>query len=214
MTLTKICGITTPDTLKAACDAGARFIGFVFYPPSPRNISPENAADLIRQLPSGVRAVGLFVNPTNESLEHVLSTAQIDMIQLHGDETPGRVKEIKERFNLPVITAIRVADEHDLAPAYVLQETADWLLFDALTHDASLPGGMGRTFDWMTLKGKNFTKPVMLSGGLNADNVKDAITLLNPDAVDVSSGVEHQKGVKDIGKIKAFITAVKDTSNA
>jgi len=123
----KICGITTADTLKASCDAGARFIGFVFYPSSPRNIAPHDAADLIRQIPSGIRAVGLFVDPTDEQLDMTLSTATLDMIQLHGSESHDRVTEIKSHFHLPIIKAFRVKSESDIDHARTYEDSADWL---------------------------------------------------------------------------------------
>lgn len=209
MVAVKICGITEPDNLKIACEAGARFVGFVFFPPSPRYVAPEIAADLVRQIPSGVRAVGLFVDPTDQELLHITSTAALDMIQLHGDETPERVAQIAALTNLPILKAIRLRAPEDVNLAQEYEDVADWLLFDSkIDHD--LPGGTGQRFDWEILKGKTFAKPWMLSGGLDADNIADALKILSPDAVDVSSGVESARGVKDPEKIKAFISAVKN----
>lgn len=208
-TAVKICGISTPQTLEAAVQNGARFVGFVFYPPSPRHLSFDTAWTLARAVPTGVRSVGLFVDPTNETLNHILGGVQLDMIQLHGDETPARIVEIKNQYNMPVIKAIRVHDARDLDDVHEYEAVADWLLFDAKPPNADLPGGTGHSFDWTILKDKTFSKPWMLSGGLVHKNVADAVSLLHPDAVDVSSGVESTRGIKDIEKIEKFILEVK-----
>lgn len=204
----KICGIKTPEALSAACENGARFIGFVFFPPSPRHVAIDTAKELALMLPTGVRAVGLFVDPTDEQLEAVLGHVQLDMIQLHGSETPGRVLEIKSKYAMPIIKAFPVQEEGDLHAVSAYESFVDWILFDAKPpKDASVPGGAGKSFDWNLLKGKAFTRPWMLSGGLDADNLNDALSILSPDAVDVSSGVESTRGVKDTDKIKAFLGA-------
>jgi len=208
MTDVKICGLSTPQTVRVAADAGARFAGFVFYAPSPRNVSPDIAASLSRTLPTGVRSVGLFVNADNAFLEAVLGAVPLDMIQLHGEEPPPRVAEIKARFNMPVMKALRVADTRDVAAARDYEDVADWLLFDAKV-DGDLPGGTGHSFDWTILAGLTFRKPWMLGGGLHAGNIGAALSVLKPTAVDVSSGVESTRGVKDEGKIREFIAAVK-----
>lgn len=209
MTKVKICGLSEPETLAAAVDAGARFVGFVFYPPSPRNVSFDIAWNLARAVPTGVRSVGLFVDPDDALLERVLTGIQLDMVQLHGDETPQRIAEIKARYAMPVMKAIRVGSSDDLDGIAAYEDAADWLLFDAKPPNADLPGGTGERFDWNILAGRDFKKPWMLSGGLDADNVQDALSILKPDAVDISSGVESARGVKDAAKIKAFIEAVK-----
>lgn len=209
MTNVKICGLSDPESLEVAVQSGARFVGFVFYPPSPRNVSFDIAWNLARAVPTGVRSIGLFVNPEDEELERIVTGIQLDMIQLHGDETPGRVNEIKERFSMPVIKAIRVANKYDLEDIEGYESAADWLLFDAKPANATLPGGTGQSFDWNILKGREFKKPWMLSGGLDTDNVKEALSILKPNAVDVSSGVESEPGLKDADKIKEFIKAVK-----
>ena len=209
MTDVKICGLSTPETLNVAVTSGARFVGFVFYPPSPRNVSFDTAWNLARAVPTGVRSVGLFVNPDDEQLERIVTGIQLDMIQLHGDETPGRINEIKQRFAMPVIKAIRVASEDDLADVTGFEAAADWLLFDAKPPNATLPGGTGESFDWNILKNREFKKPWMLSGGLDEKNIKEALNILKPNAVDISSGVESAPGVKDPEKIKAFIEAAK-----
>lgn len=207
MTATKICGIKTPEALNAAMDAGARFIGFVFYTNSVRYIAPDQAAQLSRLMPTGVRSVGLFVNPSDRELEQVLGRVPLDMIQLHGDETPERTAEVRVRFEMPVIKALPVRDAADIEVAYAFQDVADWLLFDAKAPSGEY-GGTGISFDWRLLDGRRFTKPWMLSGGLTADTVGQALAILKPDAVDVSSGVEAERGVKDAAKIRAFIDAV------
>lgn len=205
----KICGITTKDALEAAVEAGTRHIGFVFYEESPRNIDPNSAAELIAALPKSVRSVGVFVDPTDKQLEKVLEHARVHMIQLHGNETPERVMEIKEATGLPVMKAIRVATKYDMEGVEDYEATADWLLFDSKPADADLPGGTGQAFDWSVLKGRSFKVPWMLSGGLTHENVGEAIALLNPKVVDVSSGVEDAPGEKNPDKIKEFISVVK-----
>lgn len=209
MTDVKICGLSTPETLAAAASGGARFVGFVFYPPSPRNVSFDVAYELARAVPTGVRSIGLFVDPDDEMLERIVTGIQLDMIQLHGDETPERVTEIKERFSMPVIKAIRVANKYDLEDVDAYEAVADWLLFDAKPAGADLPGGTGESFDWNILKGRRFKKPWMLSGGLDVDSVAEALSILSPNAVDISSGVESSRGVKDPAKIQAFIQAAR-----
>lgn len=209
MTAVKICGLSEPKTLQAACSNGARFVGFVFYPPSPRNVSFNTAWNLARAVPTGVRSIGLFVNPEDALLDHILTGIQLDMVQLHGDESPGRVAEIKRKYSMPVMKAIRVSTSKDLKDLDGFEAAADWLLFDAKPENADLPGGTGHSFDWNILKGRSFTKPWMLGGGLNIENVQNALSVLNPDAVDVSSGVENERGIKDENKIKAFLEAVK-----
>ena len=205
---TKICGIKTPEALRAAVDVGARFIGFVFYPPSPRYVEVDTAKELALMLPTGVRSVGLFVDPSDDELDAVLGRVQLDMIQLHGKETPLRVSEIKSKYVMPIIKAFPVREASDVDEVQDYKD-ADWLLFDAKPSDPNMPGGTGHCFDWSLLEGREFEKKWMLSGGLNTDNVGEALTVLSPMAVDVSSGVESVRGVKDAVKIKSFIAAVK-----
>lgn len=214
MTHVKICGIKTPEMLRVAAQAGARFIGFVFYPPSPRYVAVDTAKELALMLPTGVRGVGLFVDPTDGELEDVLGKVQLDMIQLHGSEPPERVREIKEKYAMPILKAFAVREADDLL--YVESyDAADWFLFDAKPSSSSTEGiqggygGSGESFDWLLLQGKNFSKPWMLSGGLTPQNLAQALEILKPDAADVSSGVESSRGVKDADKIRAFITAAK-----
>lgn len=208
MTQVKICGIKTPEMLRVAAAEGARFIGFVFYPPSPRHVEIDTAKELALMLPTGVRGVGLFVDPTDEALEAVLGKVQLDMIQLHGSETPQRVREIKHKYAMPIIKAfpVREASDIDAAAAYT---DADWLLFDAKPTDQNLHGGSGESFDWSLLAGREFNKPWMLSGGLTPDNVAQALSVLCPSALDVSSGVEVTRGEKDADKIIRFLDILK-----
>jgi len=208
MVQVKICGIKTPETLEAAAQNGARFVGFVFYPPSPRSVEADTAKELALMLPTGVKGVGLFVDPTDDQLEAVLGKVQLDMIQLHGEEAPQRIMQIKERFSMPIIKAIAVMDLADIQRAQDY-DAADWLLFDTKMPNSNISGGSGHAFDWSLLSGQTFSKPWMLSGGLNAKNIKQVLESLSPDAVDVSSGVETIRGVKDADKIKAFIRAAK-----
>jgi len=203
----KICGLKDPENLEAAVRGGARYVGFVFYPPSPRHLSFDIAWNLARAVPTGVRSVGLFVDPDDAQLAEIVTGVQLDMIQLHGDETPARVAEIKARYAMPVMKAIRVASADDLANVADYEAVADWLLFDAKPDGADLPGGTGESFDWNILAGREFQKPWMLSGGLTAANVQEALSILTPDALDISSGVEITRGQKDPAKIKAFIEA-------
>lgn len=200
---TKICGIKTPEALAAACQAGARYLGFVFYPLSPRYVEPDIAKELVYAVPTGVRSVGLFVDPSDVVLEHVLGRVQLDMIQLHGEETVERCAEIKARYNMPIIKAFGVCDASDLEDIEEYRDVADMYLFD------NVKGGSGTCFDWCLLEGLKFSKPWMLSGGLTVENVSDALAVLSPNAVDVSSGVEVTRGEKDSDKIRAFLAAVK-----
>jgi phosphoribosylanthranilate isomerase len=201
----KICGLKDPETLKAATDAGARYIGLNFYPPSPRYITPETARQLAAQIPTGVRAVGLFVNPTDQQLTETLGKVPLDMLQLHGNESPQRINEIKAKFAIPLMKAINIRETADLNNIPQYEAVADWLLFDSKPQNATLPGGTGQSFDWSLLEGKTFSRPWMLSGGLTPENISNALDQLSPTALDVSSGVESAPGVKDPEKIKKFI---------
>jgi phosphoribosylanthranilate isomerase len=210
MTDVKICGISTPEAMTAAIDGGARFVGLVFYPKSPRAVSLEVAAYLASYVPHDVRIVGLFVDPTDELLRTTLDTVRLDMLQLHGTESPGRVAEIKTAFGVPVMKAISVASADDLQMVPGYEAAADWLLFDARAPaDAAIPGGNGLPFDWTILKDFSASRPWMLAGGLTSENVSAALAVLEPDALDVSSGVESAPGIKDPAKIRAFLAAVQ-----
>lgn len=207
----KICGLTHSDDLAAAVKAGARYIGFNFFPKSPRYVSPEKAAALAAEVPLGVAKVALVVNPTDEVLDDIINTAPIDMIQLHGSESPERVSEVKARYGLPVIKAIGIAGPEDVAKIDVYARVADQLLIDAKApKDAALPGGNGIAFDWRLLADKKYwTVPWMLAGGLTVDNVAEAIRLTGAKQVDLASAVESSPGRKDPAKMQAFIAAAQ-----
>ena len=207
MTHVKICGITEPQSLQACIDSGTRFVGFVFYEPSPRFVQTNTAWTLSQMLPTGVRSVGLFVDPDDVYINHITSTVALDMIQLHGNETPERVLQIKSYSKMPVIKAIDVAVSSDLDCIADYESIADWLLFDTKTKGQS--GGHGQVFDWTLLQNKTFQCPWMLSGGLNSQNIQQALSVLKPDAVDVSSGVEESRGIKSPKKITEFLNTVK-----
>lgn len=207
----KICGIRTPQALDAAIEAGARAVGFVFFPPSPRALTPDIAADLARMLPTGTRSVGLFVDATDAQIAGATARVPLDLLQLHGDESPRRVAEIRGRFGIQVMKAIRVATKEDLAPLVDFESVADWILFDAKPpkNVTALPGGTGIAFDWQLLQRVKIVKPWMLSGGLTAENLAEAVSLTGAKMVDVSSGVEDRPGVKSVERIRAFLAAAK-----
>ncbi|MDO9467676.1 MAG: phosphoribosylanthranilate isomerase [Thiobacillus sp.] len=201
----KICGITRLQDLHAACDAGADALGFVFYEKSPRHVTLASAAALLRELPPFVQSVGLFVNAEPAFIESVLQAVPLDLLQFHGDETPAACA----RFGRPYIKAVRVNRETDLLRCAADFDAACGLLLDAWV--PGVPGGTGERFDW-TLIPANLPKPVILSGGLTPDNVAEAVQRVRPWAVDVSSGVEVSKGIKDAHKIAQFIAKAKDAS--
>ena len=206
----KICGVTDLETIDAAVDGGADMVGFVFYPPSPRVIVPDFAADLADNLPDETQVVGLFVDADDVMLDRVLSHVRLDLIQCHGKETPERVEAIRLEYGVPVMKAIAIetADDFGLVQAYL--DVADRLLFDTKPpKGAVLPGGNAISFDWSLLSGRHFALPWMLAGGLDAGNVAEAVRISGAKAVDVSSGVEVLPGKKDPAKIQAFIKAAK-----
>tara|TARA_R110002167_G_scaffold257549_1_gene464073 strand:- start:1479 stop:2126 length:648 start_codon:yes stop_codon:yes gene_type:complete len=208
----KICGLNDAAVVAAAIDAGADYLGFVFYPPSPRAVSPERAGALLAPVKGRVKAVGLFVDPTDDDIAAVLAVVELDLLQLHGRETPERVAAIRQRFGLPVLKAIKIAGRADLERAGAYEGVADMLLFDAkppTDMTDALPGGNGLSFDWHLLAERPPHGPWMLSGGLDADNVAEAIRIAHPPAVDVSSGVEFEPGRKNPVAIKAFLDAAK-----
>lgn len=207
----KICGITEEDGLAAAVEAGADMLGFVFFPASPRNLSVEQVAELTEFLPEEVKRVGLFVDPDDSLLDQVMNHLRLDLFQFHGKESPERVEAVRLEYGMPVMKAIHVAVEADLANADPYLGVADWLLFDAkVPKEATRPGGYGLSFDWRMLKGRKWGRtPWMLAGGLSAANVAEAVRLSGATAIDVSSGVEKSPGVKDPAKIRALMDALK-----
>lgn len=207
----KICGLRTPETVDAAIEAGADWLGFVFYGPSPRNVLHADARTLSRHVGGRARKVALLVNAGDGEIAAAVEALQPDLIQLHGEEEPRRVQEIRSRYGIPVMKAIGVSAPEDVARAEAYRAAADRILFDAKPPpDSRLPGGNGRAFDWNILAGLDLGKPYMLSGGLDAGNVARAIAVTRAPGVDVSSGVESRPGVKDAGRIAAFVRAVRD----
>ena len=201
----KICGLTTRASVEAAVEGGARFLGFVFFPPSPRFVAPVRVAALATGLPAGVIRVGLLVDPSDDDLAAVDRNA-VDMLQLHGAETAERVAEIKMRFGVPVIKAIAVADASDLERARTYESVVDRLLFDARApKGASRPGGNAVPLEWRLLRLRTWRVPWMLAGGLCLENLKEAVAASGATAVDVSSGVEEREGIKSNQKIRALL---------
>jgi phosphoribosylanthranilate isomerase len=211
--LVKICGLSTPETLNAALDAGADMVGFVFFPASPRHISLQKAVSLGAQVGGRATKVALSVDADDHTLAALIEAIRPAMLQLHGHEPPARVAEVRRRFGLPVMKALPVATAADLAAIAAYAPVSDRLLFDARPpKDATRPGGLGRTFDWRLLENLESPVPYMLSGGLDPDNVAAAVTMIRPPGVDVSSGVERKPGEKDPEKIRAFIRAARDAA--
>lgn len=202
----KVCGLRTADALDAAVAGGTGMVGFVFFPPSPRSVDPEVAAALSARVPPGITRVGVVVDPEDADLDRLLAAVPLDCLQLHGSESPARVAAIRARTAVAVMKAIRVAVAADLAPVPDHAAVADRLLFDAKPpKGAKVPGGHGLPFDWRLLRDLRCRRPWMLSGGLTADNLEQAVARTGAAAVDVSSGVETRPGVKDAGKIRAFL---------
>ena len=209
-TRVKICGLRDAASLHAAVDAGAAYVGLVFFPKSPRNVSIEEATVLAQAVPPGVAKVALVVDANDTLLDQITAKVPLDILQLHGRETPERVAEIRARYGLPVMKAVGVADESDLAALDVYAQVADQILVDAKPpKDAVLPGGNGLSFDWRLIAGRRWPVPWMLAGGLTPDTVGEAIALTGAAQVDVSSGVEAAPGVKDAALITAFCAAAK-----
>lgn len=207
----KICGLTGPQDVVAAADAGARYVGFVFFPKSPRNVSVQQAKALAAEVPFGVAKVALTVNADDALLDEIKQNVAIDILQLHGSESVARVAQIKARTGLPVMKAIGISDADDLQKIVDYGRVADMLLVDAKPpKNADLPGGNGLAFDWRLLAGRKWAVPWMLAGGLTPDNVQQAIQLTGARQVDVSSGVESAPGVKDPAKVAAFVSAAQD----
>ena len=208
-TRVKICGLTEPERVAQAGRLGAAYLGFVFYPPSPRAVDPALARELAAAAPEGAETVGLVVDATDHEIETLLDAVPLDLLQLHGHETPERVAAIGLRFGCRTIKALRVETAEDLATLAEQADAADMLLFDAKPpRDAAWPGGHGLPFDWRVLEGRAPSGPWLLAGGLNADNVGAAVALTRAPVLDVSSGVESRPGIKDPAKLEAFFAAV------
>ncbi len=204
----KICGLSTPETVDAAVRFGARYVGFVIYPKSPRHISTDTMRILGARVPKSVTRVGLFVDPDDALLDEKLGSGALDLLQLHGSETAERVAAIRQRTGKPVMKVIKVAAAGDVEQGIKAYESvADRLMFDA--SEGILPGGNGESFDWATLSGRKIALPWFLAGGLTPENVAEAVRVTGARAVDVSSGVEETRGVKSIDRIRAFLDRVK-----
>ncbi|WP_191084069.1 phosphoribosylanthranilate isomerase [Roseococcus microcysteis] len=206
----KVCGIATPEALAAAAQAGADEVGFVFFPASPRALTPAQAGALSATLPGGPGRVGLFVDPTDDQLAETLAAVPLDTIQLHGEETPARVAEIRARFHRPVMKALGIATEADLAAIPPYAAVADRLLLDAKAPPgAALPGGNAQPFEWRLVRGLSVGRPWLLAGGLTPHNVAEAIATAGAPGVDASSGLEREQGVKDPALVAAFVKAAR-----
>ena len=207
----KICGLSTKAAVTAAVTEGAAFLGFNFYPPSPRAVTARKVVRLCAALPSGIACVGLFVDADDDTLRAVLAEAPIDILQFHGSESLQRVADVKNRFGRPVMKAVAIAGPEDVERAVRYEEVADLLLFDAKPprRPGTLPGGNGLAFDWGLIAGRSWRRPWMLSGGLTAELLPEAVRVSGAIAVDVSSGVETSPGEKDPAKIRAFLTVAR-----
>jgi phosphoribosylanthranilate isomerase len=208
--LVKICGLSTRETLDVALGAGADMVGFVFFPPSPRHLSLEVACELGQQAKGRAVKVALTVDADDAMLGNIVETLRPDILQLHGKETTARLRDIKAKFGLPVMKALPVETVADLAPLAGYAAVADRILFDAhAPKGATRPGGLGAVFDWHLLENLDLKLPFMVSGGLNVDNVAEAVRVTRAGGVDVSSGVERSPGVKDPEMIRDFIRAAR-----
>ncbi len=204
----KICGLSDEAAVEAAVESGAAMTGFVFFDASPRHVTPQRAQELTKRVPNGIVKVGLVVDAPDALLDAITATAGIDMLQLHGLETPERTAEIREKFGFPVIKVLPVQKQADVDAVRDYEDIADRLMFDAKPpEDASRPGGNARAFDWALLKGRTFKLPWLLAGGLTAENLGEAVAASGAAAVDVSSGVEDAPGRKNPDKIRAFLAA-------
>ncbi|CAM5773317.1 N-(5'-phosphoribosyl)anthranilate isomerase [Labrys miyagiensis] len=210
MSLIKICGLSTPETLEAALAAGADMVGFMFFEKSPRNLSYDRAAELGSLVKGRARKIAISVDADDAQLDAIAAALKPDGLQLHGKESPERVAAIKQRYGVLTCKVIGVSTAEDLAAATAYRDVADWLLLDAKPpKGAVLPGGNGVAFDWSLLNHLDRALPFMLSGGLDPANVAEAIRISRPDGVDVSSGVEDRPGVKNPDKIRAFVEAAR-----
>jgi len=211
--LIKICGLSTADALEVALEAGADMVGFVFFPPSPRHVDHDAARALGAQVHGRAQKVALSVDATDADLAAAIAALEPDLLQLHGKEKPERVATVRSRFGLPVMKALAISERDDLKAIRLYDKAADRLIFDARPpRDATRPGGLGRSFDWYLLQGLDSAIPYMLSGGLDAGNVAEALRITQAPGVDVSSGVERAPGEKDAEKIRAFIRAAREAT--
>lgn len=206
----KICGLTSAESVAAACDAGAAYLGFNFFARSPRSVTVDQARALAVDVPMGVAKVALVVDATDAELDAIVQAVPLDMLQLHGTESPDRVREVRARHGLPVMKAVGVAFSDDLDSLDAYGRVADQILVDAKPpRDAVLPGGNGLTFDWRLIAARRWAVPWMLAGGLHPGNVAEAIALTGARQLDVASGVESAPGQKDAARMKAFVAAAR-----
>lgn len=212
----KICGLSTPETVEAAVAGGADYVGFVFFPKSPRHVTASRAAELARLVPDKMQRCGLFVDPDDALLDSVLKAVPLELLQLHGSESPERCAALRDRYRRKVMKAVSIATAEDVARAEQWLGTVDLLLFDAKppSDPAALPGGNGLAFDWRLLAGRRWPVPWLLAGGLTAGNLRDAVRMTAASAVDVSSGVESSPGIKSPALIREFLAAAKDVPTA
>ena len=208
--IVKICGLKSAEAVDAALDSSADMIGFVFFPPSPRNVAFDTARALSERVRGRALKVALSVDATDALLRQIIESLAPDLLQLHGRESPDRVSAVRRRFGLPVMKALPIAEEADLAAIAAYEHQADRLIFDARApREASRPGGLGRRFDWHLLRNIATAAPFMLSGGLDVDNVAEALRITRAPGVDVSSGIERALGEKDPDRIRAFVAAAR-----
>ena len=208
--IVKICGLKSAEAVDAALDSSADMIGFVFFPPSPRNVAFDTARALSERVRGRALKVALSVDATDALLRQIIESLAPDLLQLHGRESPDRVSAVRRRFGLPVMKALPIAEEADLAAIAAYEHQADRLIFDARApREASRPGGLGRRFDWHLLRDIATAAPFMLSGGLDVDNVAEALRITRAPGVDVSSGIERALGEKDPDRIRAFVAAAR-----
>jgi len=208
--IVKICGLKSAEAVDAALDSGADMIGFVFFPHSPRNVAFDTARALSERVRGRALKVALSVDATDALLRQIIESLAPDLLQLHGRESPDRVSAVRRRFGLPVMKALPIAEEADLAAIGTYEQRADRLIFDARApREASRPGGLGRRFDWHLLRNIATAAPFMLSGGLDVDNVAEALRITQAPGVDVSSGIERALGEKDPDRIRAFVAAAR-----
>ena len=208
---TKICGLNSEAAVAAAVAGGAAYVGFNFYPPSPRAVEPVRAAELCAAVPSGLQRVGIFVDTDNDTIREVLAVTPLDILQFHGRESPERVAAARARFQRPVMKAISIAGPDDVLTAERYEDAADMLLFDAKPprRADALPGGNGLAFDWQLIAGRTWRLPWMLSGGLTAELLPEAVRISGAAFVDVSSGVERRPGDKDPDRIRDFLAVAR-----
>jgi len=211
----KICGLKTPEALDVALDSGADMVGFVFFPPSPRNLGYQAARALGTRVRGRAQKVALSVDADDATLKAMIEALAPDLMQLHGQETPERVVAVRARFGLPVMKALPIAERADLSPIRLYDKVADRLIFDARApREATRPGGLGKPFDWRLLENLDAAVPFMLSGGLDPANVAEALCITAAPGVDVSSGVERAPGEKDLEKIRGFIRAARAAASS